>query len=321
MNNRTLQYLTVCRSAAMGVCIIWIMLFHSTIPAPDNKILLSLWYVFVSFGGGCGVNIFLLLSGFGLMYSAKKRGSEIEWKSWGRKRLVRILPAYIIVSTLYYVVKGYGLADLLYNVSFVSFLIEGVRDFWYIFAILFCYATFPIISKLYNTYNAHHVTLLSLIVLFVLNCCISVFMPEVYAHIEIFTQRIYCFAIGCYFAFLFYEGKVHLYNAITIVSLVLFIILYVVHPKFIGSDRIFFICLSIPFLQLMNVMINFLSAKLNNLLSYFGNRSLELYLVHVSFGVLAANSLSNFSLSLIVYFMLSILLAELTYRLVNKIKS
>lgn len=320
MKNRSLQYLTEYRSAAMGVCILWIMLFHSIIPAPDNKLLLSLWYVFVSFGGGCGVNIFLLLSGFGLMCSAKKRGLQIEWKTWGRKRLIRILPAYLIISTIYYIVKGYGFADVLYNVSFCSFLIEGVRDFWYIFAILFCYALFPITCKLFKTYNAHCVTLLSLIVLFAFNYVLFTLSPEHYAHIEIFTQRIYCFVIGCYFAYLFFDEKVLLYNAVTIIALILSIILYVTHIKFVGSDRLFFICLSIPFLQLMNVVIKYLPASLNMLLSYFGSRSLEIYLVHVSFGVLVANCLSNLVLALIVYFILSVLLGELTYRLVNIIK-
>ena len=61
------------RAEIMGLSIIWIMLFHSGIPVPDHIILKALWYVFVSFGGGFGVNIFLILSGFGLMCSALKR--------------------------------------------------------------------------------------------------------------------------------------------------------------------------------------------------------------------------------------------------------
>ena len=61
------------RAEIMGLSIIWIMLFHSEIPVPSSIFLKVLWYVFVSFGGGFGVNIFLILSGFGLMFSALKR--------------------------------------------------------------------------------------------------------------------------------------------------------------------------------------------------------------------------------------------------------
>jgi len=40
------------RSELMGLCIIWIMLFHSGIPAPENIVLRAIWYLFVSLGGG-----------------------------------------------------------------------------------------------------------------------------------------------------------------------------------------------------------------------------------------------------------------------------
>ena len=46
------KLLSKYRSEIMGICIIWIMLFHSGIDAPDNKFFRALWYLFVSFGGG-----------------------------------------------------------------------------------------------------------------------------------------------------------------------------------------------------------------------------------------------------------------------------
>lgn len=67
----------------MGIAIIWIVLFHSNISAPDNFFLRALWYLFVSFGGGIGVDIFFILSGFGLFYSVQFIDNELVKINWG----------------------------------------------------------------------------------------------------------------------------------------------------------------------------------------------------------------------------------------------
>lgn len=47
----SMEMLTKYRTEIMGACIIWIMLFHSGLKAPNNIFLKSLWYLSVSFGG------------------------------------------------------------------------------------------------------------------------------------------------------------------------------------------------------------------------------------------------------------------------------
>lgn len=78
-----LSALSKYRSELMGIAIIWIVLFHSNISAPDNFFLRVLWYLFVSFGGGIGVDIFFILSGFGLFYSVQLVGKEVISCNWG----------------------------------------------------------------------------------------------------------------------------------------------------------------------------------------------------------------------------------------------
>ena len=70
----------------MGIAIIWIVLFHSNISAPDNFFLRALWYLFVSFGGGIGVDTFFILSGFGLFYSLEYVDYKLVRRGWGVDR-------------------------------------------------------------------------------------------------------------------------------------------------------------------------------------------------------------------------------------------
>ncbi len=135
------------RSELMGLCIIWIMLFHSGIPAPENIVLRAIWYLFVRLGGGCGVDIFLILSGFGLMFSGLKREDREKKESissFYKRRLIRILPTYFVIAIIFYVIKFNNIGEFFYNVFFLNFIIDGKRDFWYIFAILLCYLIFPL---------------------------------------------------------------------------------------------------------------------------------------------------------------------------------
>lgn len=45
------EFLSKYKTYMMGICIIWIVLFHSGIEAPANIVLRAMWYVLVSFGG------------------------------------------------------------------------------------------------------------------------------------------------------------------------------------------------------------------------------------------------------------------------------
>lgn len=128
------------RSFLMGIAIILIMFCHNTVRWPYYT---ELWKVFSQFAQ-CGVDIFLLLSGYGLFYSYQKKGGLFFLK----KRLKRIIPTYLIISGAYiffiYLMGG-DLWQTIWDYSLVSFFLEGNLRVWFIAAILLLYLLFPLI--------------------------------------------------------------------------------------------------------------------------------------------------------------------------------
>lgn len=194
-----LHGLSKYRSQLMGVAIIWIMLFHSGIDAPDNFVLRAIWYIFVSFGGGCGVDLFFMLSGYGLVYSASNLSSSREWIPWIGKRLKRIVPSYLIVAVMYYM-----LCDQLswYNLLQLNFLLDGVRDFWFIPAIIICYLFFPLVFGSCKKYGFRICCTVYVLLVLLGSVVLAHYLPDYFRKIEIFFLRIPCFIIGVYYGFL-----------------------------------------------------------------------------------------------------------------------
>lgn len=318
----TINNLSKYRTELMGICILWIMLFHSEIPAPNNSILRALWYLFISFGGGFGVNIFLLLSGFGLMVSELMHPNKGQWSIWYKKRFVRILPAYFIVALICYSIYADSIEGVLYDTAFLNFLIDGNRQFWYIFAILFCYAIFPLVALM--TCKIKPLIAISGLCLVVAAFCYAIcyFAPDYYKKIEIFLTRIPCFLIGCYLAYIYKEHNTKIYHSLIGLATIVGTPMFIGLVNFSDSSRYSFDLLALPILFIFSIILNIcIGDSKSHVINLLGSRSLEVYLIHVSFGFMIKSAFpDNFAIALTAYFVCSLILAELLYRISEFIK-
>ncbi len=317
------EILTKYRSQVMGIAIIWIMLFHSGIDAPESSVLRVLWYIFISFGGGLGVNLFVIASGLGLMLSSLKKSEPEPIGRFYARRFTRLLPAYLAVALVFYIVKGYGPLKLLDNVIFSSFFRGGVRDFWYIALMIVLYLIFPFIVRLSRKIGVIPTMAIATILNIALDFILHGFFPELYQNIEVLVTRMLCFWLGCIMGWMIYKNDKKITVAVLLSALILTVIL-LIPAKFnpiscsLRLQRYIFIPLSavlyVAIVWIMSLMPRFINA----FIAYFGTRSLELYLVHVSIGGMIAGLISNTYLSLAVYFAASIFIAEAVYILTNK---
>jgi len=301
------------RDYLMGIAIVWIVLFHSNISAPDNFFLRAMWYLLVSFGGGIGVDIFFILSGFGLFYSVyniENKCIKVNWGGWFVKRMKRILPSYFIVAILFYLLKG----DLnLYNFCQLNFLIDGVRDFWFIPAIVICYLLFPLCYQYGVRMGFRSLMVMTILLIIVVAYLLNSFNFGYYRKIEIFLQRIPCFILGIYWGYLSVSNRYKEYYIGILFSVVLTPLC--MYFSFVGNSRWAFLFMTIVFIQFLLLLLSCIGNVVRGTLQYLGKRSLQIYLTHVSLGLMLSNLFSNKELALFIYFVSALMMGEIVYRM------
>ena len=83
--------------------ILYIMLYHCYILSGQPWQTHTALHIFLSFGGEIGVTLFFLLSGYGIylsLASSEERGKLPSWKTFMKKRCLRIMPQYYVCITV-----------------------------------------------------------------------------------------------------------------------------------------------------------------------------------------------------------------------------
>lgn len=275
------RVLSTYRDQLFGIAIISIILLHffqdtSSIISTDYQNIIS----------SVGVEIFLFLSGMGLYFSLAKNKSL---KRFYLRRFQRILPEYLIVSTITFSIidlaSSKGILNILEDVSFVSLVLDGDRLYWFIGLILICYAFYPLIYLLLRTKYRFVLYWLLMLLAFVMIFAIKKLSPNFYENNLVWLNRIPIFIMGSYYAKKIYDA-----NKFSAFDKVL---IYIGFSLFIGKE------LPIPntlikFFSTLPLMLLFCLALqkinkvggMNKFLKLCGSYSLELYIVHVSYRIL-----------------------------------
>ena len=95
------------------------------------------------------LGLFTFVSGYllGTKYVFGKQGNTDIW-SFYKKRILRIIPLFIIASVVLWLIKFNGLRATLNGMMCISpFVAPRPMTLWYIPVILFCYCITPFVSK------------------------------------------------------------------------------------------------------------------------------------------------------------------------------
>ena len=182
------------RTFLMGVAITLIMLCHNTIYLQWPHIATG-WGV-ISQIGQCGVDIFLLLSGFGLFFSYSKSPRYLPFL---KRRFLRIIPKYLMIVIPYGIflcIMGiHAISVVIWTYSLVSFFVSGILTEWFIAAICVLYLLFPLV---YVAVQKKHLWIWICAAIWVSAIFLNIFAVPYNIKVvsEIFIVRIPIFIIG-----------------------------------------------------------------------------------------------------------------------------
>lgn len=267
-----------CRDSIMGVAMLSIMLFHqyfiSIIP-----------FNFFHNFGYWGVDIFLFLSGMGLVNSLKKNTT----KEYYKRRFIRIIPSCLLCGTTKYL-----FFTLFYSSLFI--LKDGLKigiwsiaslDLWYIHTIIILYLISPFLLISLN--KNKYLTIAIIVCFFLLN---GLFLRPIVGYdwlspkgiISWTVERLPVFTLGMLISIV--HRKTNLFFLFSSLSFILAITLTLLgktHYSFYGIQVciIFMLTLGMPFLIMACIFIlNNIPYPMQKFFSVLGKYSLELYLVH-----------------------------------------
>lgn len=125
------------RTEWMGIAILMVLLYHCSL-LPHTEMILGFFRY-----GYFGVDIFLLLSGYGLCYSYEKNKLNDFWLH----RVKRVLPLYIIQLLVRYIFLGefQSVETTLHELTNLSIFTQKGNGNWYVNAIMFFYLIFPVL--------------------------------------------------------------------------------------------------------------------------------------------------------------------------------
>lgn len=276
------------RAEQMGAAMLFVILFHVALDRGDP-------FYGLRRCGNVGVDIFLFLSGVGLWFSWVKTPDVLRFY---RRRLLRIVPTWIVVATAFYLPDYLGarrfsrsLVDLIGDITLNwDFWLHDELTFWYVPAIMALYLVAPWYMRLVQSRPVYR----WLPLLMVIWCVMVQWVLPIHhavGHIEIFWSRVPIFFIGINFGEMVRMRRQLSGEAVWLL-LITFLMTFgtclyleqVRHGHFpLFVERMLYIPFTVCTVLVMNRIFRRMPQCVNSSFRFVGALSLEAYLIHIHF--------------------------------------
>ena len=261
------------RNQLMGIAMLMIMFFHTSIKYPKVLDLLKNF-------GDFGVNIFFLVSGYSMIYAWNKNP---DLKAFYKKRFIRILVTYLPIAigwcSISVLMHECGILEAICKILTIQFWIDGNLLHWFISGILILYLITPFWIRMSDKYAK----LSAIVTIGVCSICI------IYSYIEnpgisIFLYRLPAYFMGLYMGRKAYKnqepGKIEKWvvNIIGIVGILCFAMIRFDTLNYIWKYIIYI--LLTPTFVLCVAKIFGSSTRNHKILTFCSAITLETYLLH-----------------------------------------
>lgn len=261
----------------MGIAMMVMVYFHSSLPVDD-----VFGLHFLKLIGDIGVDIFLIMSGFGIFFSVKKYSS---YKAFVAQRCKRILPAFLLISVLWYALQDLLLGDFaviqfFLDITTLSFWIDGRLRTWYLSSLILLYFLTPLFIKYWRKYK--HLDAILIFVFISIAVLIRLTkLNELFGHLLILLFRVPAYLVGLSLGRRIDEKPIIRINIpaaaiVGVVSVLAATIALGLTPFYIPWA--FKYLAYLPLAILISIGTSFIPQ--NKVCSFFGRYSLEIFLLH-----------------------------------------
>ena len=151
MKENELSILNKYRTSLMGVAALWIYFFHEQgyewCHIYFSPAIISRSLYFIKRIGYCGVDVFLLLSGIGLVYGIEKSSTLTFY----RRRMERVFIPFFLIGLVVALVERWSGLTFVRKLFFYDFLFVDANSFlWYIPSALVLYLLFPLYYRFFK---------------------------------------------------------------------------------------------------------------------------------------------------------------------------
>ena len=294
MNEKNdLQLLFQYRGALMGIAALWILVTHEwQIVSFEGEWIYEIERFWKRIGF-CGVDIFMILSGMGMVFSLEKN-SIIRFYYNRIKRI--IIPFWFMASVVAFIDKWDKVFYFKVITGIAFFRINIYSFLWFVPAIITFYILVPIFYAVFKRAKNKYIFRLAVLEIWLLvSLLLKAYMRE---DLYGFTNRIPIFIMGVFLGWICREKTVH-FNKTTWIFLIITLILglYLAYQSNMNGMQLilpvsnccipnFLIAVSLPLLiaKVMDMLctvklIKYADIILIKIFSFFGMISLEFYCV------------------------------------------
>lgn len=278
------QDISIYRTHLMGIATLLVIFGHSA----GNGVVMPDWMESLCGLASVGVDIFLLVSGFGMWYSLNNLKAEClsggVLKQWYARRYKRVLVPYLIIIGFQYIlsiIHGMPISHALLELSTIGYWINH-QGAWFIAMLIPVYAITPfhyIICRKINPVLYSLMIIVFVVIVSALNYPIENSQGQmIIANIKHVIYHLPSFLIGFMLAPFALNNK-----KISFFWLILLPMAIVLLQKFMhfGYWPGFLV---LPFITICCFLLHYASRVVSSILGFFGKISLESYLFNVIIG-------------------------------------
>ena len=209
------------RSTIMGFAALWIFYFHTAPMVFQDVFIVNNIEWYLKRAGYTGVDIFMLLSSYGLYYYFSKR-DRFDPADYFKNRLKRILPGYILSLVIYTVIFGEGFRFFIERLFFINQFSESMYNFlWFVPCILVFYVFSPLYYSVFK--RIKYKFLLTVFVTFVVCLLCRKYGYMVREDLYCIISRIPVFVLGFYMGSISEKGiKINAWGITLAIAFVIF---------------------------------------------------------------------------------------------------